>query len=143
MLPGQGDGSALPNPPQHGCFLDSVALADNNGDNPLQIVNAYQSTNGSGLPDLLATSGDATNGYYLAYYVAGGEPCAYFNTFIAHIPTPDGTPDWNQWTLATTSDAHGTGMFLWSKSIGALYLWDGLRPLTTATAPAPCHTPST
>jgi hypothetical protein len=126
VLPGQGDGSAFPNPAQRGCFLPSVGLADN-GDSPLQIVNAYQSTGGSGLPDLLVTSGDASNGYYLAYYVSGGVPCLYFNTFIARIPTPDGAPDWNQWTLATTSDAHGAGMFLWNKSTGALYLWDGLQ----------------
>lgn len=127
VLPGQGDGSAFPAPAQQGCFIPSVGLADSNGDSPLQVVNAYQSLNGSGLPDLLATSGDASNGYYLAYYGNAGAPCTYFNTFIARIPSPDGTADWNHWTLATTSDARGAGMFLWNNSTGALYLWDGLQ----------------
>ncbi len=35
-------------------------------------------------------------------------PCLYFNTFTVHTPTPDGTADWNQWTLATLSYAGGT-----------------------------------
>jgi hypothetical protein len=43
-----------------------------------------------------------------------------------HTPTPDGTADWNQWTLATLGYAGGTGMFLWNESTGALYLWAGL-----------------
>ena len=53
-------------------------------------------------------------------------PCLYFNTFTVHTPTPDGTADWNQWTLATLGYAGGTGMFLWNESTGALYLWAGL-----------------
>jgi hypothetical protein len=30
------------------------------------------------------------------------------------------------WTIATLSDASGTGMFLWNQSTGALYLWQGV-----------------
>ena len=32
--------------------------------------------------------------------------------------TPDGTADWNRWTLATLSDGSGFGMFLWNQSTG-------------------------
>jgi hypothetical protein len=126
VLKGTGDGSALPGIPESiGIFQGD--LADANGDNPLQIVNAYASANGTGIPDLLATSGDPVNGYYLDYYPNGGSPGSYFfNTFAIHTPTPDGTADWNQWTLATLSYSGGSGMFLWNESTGALYLWTGV-----------------
>jgi hypothetical protein len=100
-------------------------FADANGDNPLQLVNAQASLWASGVPDLLATNGDAVSGFYLDYYEARG-PGGYFNTFADRLPTPDGTPDWNNWTLATLSYSGGTGMFLWKESTGALYLWAAL-----------------
>jgi hypothetical protein len=125
VLAGSGDGSALQPDSGSECTIPSGGLTDFNGDNPLQVVNAYGSIYGTGLPDLLATSGDPGNGYYLDYYDAGS-PCLYFNTFTVHTPTPDGTADWNQWTLATLGYAGGTGMFLWNESTGALYLWAGL-----------------
>ena len=125
VLAGSGDGSALQPASGSACTISSGDLTDFNGDNPLQVVNAYGSIYGTGLPDLLAVSGDPGNGYYLDYYDAG-VPCLYFNTFTVHTPTPDGTADWNQWTLATLSYAGGTGMFLWNESTGALYLWAGL-----------------
>lgn len=126
VLAGQGDGSALEPRSGNNCAIFSGMLADFNGDNPLQVANAYASVNGSGLPDLLTVSGDPTNGYRLNYFISGGVPCAFFQTFAATTATPDGTADWNKWTLATLSDASGTGMFLWNQSTGALYLWQGV-----------------
>jgi hypothetical protein len=125
IVRGSGDGSALTPVSGQEVNLPVGALADANGDNPLQVVNAYGSIYGTGLPDLLATSGDPVNGYYLDYY---GEPApgAFFNTFAIHTPTPDGTADWNDWTLATLSYSGGIGMFLWNESTGALYLWAGV-----------------
>ena len=107
------------------CTISQGILTDFNGDNPLQVANAYASINSTGLPDLVATSGDATNGYYLDYYYAFA-PCAFSQAFAIKTPTPDGTADWNRWTLATLSDGSGTGMFLWNQSTGALYLWQGV-----------------
>lgn len=124
VLKGTGDGSALP-VGQDSASLPQGSLADANGDNPLQVLNAYGSIYGTGLPDLLATSGDPVNGYYLDYY-AEPAPGSLFNTFAIHTPTPDGTADWNQWTLATLSYSGGIGMFLWDESTGALYLWAGV-----------------
>ena len=86
---------------------------------------ANSSVYGTGLPDLLATSGDSTNGYYLDYYYAFA-PCLFTQAFAIQTPTPDGTADWNRWTLATLSDGSGMGMFLWNQSTGALYLWRGV-----------------
>lgn len=126
VLPGSGDGSALQPYSPTACVIPSGSLADANGDNPLQVVNAYRSIDGTGFPDLLAVSGDLSQGYYLDYYDDGGPCSSYFNTFMVHAPTPDGTADWNKWTLATLSYAGGTGMFLWNESTGGLYLWAGL-----------------
>ena len=124
ILHGSGDGSALP--PTSNVAIFQGALTDANGDNPLQLVNAYASIYGTGQPDLLATSGDPANGYYLDYYQDGFGPGTFFNTFAIHSPTPDGTADWNQWTLATLSYSGGVGIFLWNESTGALYLWTGV-----------------
>lgn len=125
VLAGSGDGSAIEPISGNEFTISAGQLTDANGDNPLQVVNAYGSIYGTGLPDLLASSGDPVNGYYLDYYEAFS-PGGYFNTFAIHTPTPDGTADWNQWTLATLSYAGGTGMFLWNQSTGALYLWAGV-----------------
>lgn len=127
VVAGEGDGSALrPPTSESNCAIFSGGLADFNGDNPLQLANAYASANGSGLPDLLAISGDPVNGYSLDYYTNAFEPCGFFQTFAATTVTPDGTADWNKWTIATLSDASGTGMFLWNQGTGALYLWQGV-----------------
>lgn len=95
ILAGQGDGSALWPYGGDTCAIPSVGLTDVNGDNPLQVVNAYASISGASMPSI-------------------------------NTPTPDGTADWNQWTLATLQDGSGTGMFLWKPSTGALYLWRNL-----------------
>jgi hypothetical protein len=122
VLAGQGDGSALWPGSGSACTISQGYLTDFNGDNPLQVANAYGSIYGTGLPDLLATSGDSANGYYLDYYYAFA-PCAFTQAFAIKTPTPDGTADWDRWTLATLSDGGGLGMFLWNQSTGALYLW--------------------
>jgi hypothetical protein len=126
VLAGPGDGSALNSVPQGDCTVSSGMLADFNGDNPLLVANAYASLNGSGLPDLLTVSGDAVNGYSLDYFISGGAPCLFFQAFTDSTVTPDGTADWNKWTLATLGDGSGAGMFLWNQSTGALYLWEGV-----------------
>lgn len=117
ILDGSGDGTAI-DP-----FINSTAIfagefADANGDNPLQLVTA-------GTSNLVATNGDPARGYELEYYLGGGG--GFFDTFSDRTtPTPDGTHDWNRWTLATLQYSGGTGMFLWDESTGALYLWAGL-----------------
>ncbi len=127
VLAGSGDGSALQSQVSpNSVDIPSGAFTDFNGDNPLQVVNAGPSIYGTGLPDLLATSGDPVNGYYLDYYDAFG-PGNYSFTFEIQTPTPDGTNDWNNWTLAAYTGTSGTGMFLWNESTGALYLWTGLK----------------
>ena len=126
IVAGQGDGSALWPFSGSECNISSGILTDFNGDNPLQLANAYASIYGTGLPDLIATSGDPANGYYLDYYYTGA-PCLYNQAFAVSTPTPDGTADWNKWTLATLPGHDGAGMFLWNESTGTLYLWTGVK----------------
>jgi hypothetical protein len=40
--------------------------------------------------------------------------------------TPDGTQDWDRWSLASTLLPSGTALYLWNRTTGALYLWKGL-----------------
>jgi hypothetical protein len=125
VVAGSGDGSAIEPFSGNAASIDPETFVDANGDIPLQVVNAYGPLNSIDYPDLLATSGDPVNGYYLDYY-EGSVPSLYSNTFSIRTPTPDGTADWNQWTLATLSYSGGTGMFLWNQGTGALYLWAGV-----------------
>lgn len=125
IIAGSGDGSALVPISGNVATISAGILTDANGDNPLQLVNACGSIYGNASPDLLATSGDPVNGDYLDYYEES-VPGLPLNTFAIHTPTPDGTADWNQWTLATLRYAGSTGMFLWNEGTGALYLWAGL-----------------
>jgi hypothetical protein len=70
ILNGTGDGSPLPTQ-QSGNEHSIVGgtFTDANGDNPLQIANAGNTSHrDSAYPDLIAVNGDATNGYYLDYY---------------------------------------------------------------------------
>ena len=125
LLDGTGDGSALQPVANYGVDVSAGTLSDVNGDNPLQVVNAYGSIYGTGLPDLLATSGDPVNGYYLDYYDEF-VPGLFNSTFSIRTATPDGTDDWDQWTLATADGSGGIGMFLWNQGTGALYLWNAV-----------------
>jgi len=128
ILFGTGDGSPIP-AQQSGWEQDLSAVTDLNGSSPQQVVNAGNaSTLSEPFPDLLGISGNtltlyssAQSGFYLDdadTSVAGYD--------ISATTSPDGTADWNAWTLATTQLASGTAMYLWDKSTGALYLWEDL-----------------
>ncbi|MCO6007028.1 VCBS repeat-containing protein [Actinoallomurus purpureus] len=126
LLGGSGDGSTL-EPVSGNQQNVGDGLTDYNGDNPLAFANAYNSmgSNGSG-DDLIAISGDATNGYYLNYYECRSFGGIYAPQFRISTNTPDGTPDWQNWRMTTTRVASGTAMYLWKPSTGDLYLWESL-----------------
>ena len=50
-----------------------------------------------------------------------------------HTPTPDGTADWNQWTLATLGYAGGTGTLSYTQCEIAAH-WHTGKPLATLEA---------
>ncbi|QMU70623.1 LamG-like jellyroll fold domain-containing protein [Streptacidiphilus sp. P02-A3a] len=145
ILYGNGDGSVLSSQlsgNEATINADDTFFQDiNTGDNALQIANAGNTSgDGSGYPDIIGTSGDATNGYVLNLYPAM-QGVGTWNTnttlqttlaggTVGNVPTPDGTQDWNDWTIATCQmpDGNGTStdMYLWNKTTGAVDLWENL-----------------
>jgi hypothetical protein len=127
VLDGTGDGSPIiADANNH--HWQAGSLADQNNDNPLQVANAgTASAQGFAYPDLITVSGDATSGYYLDYYAnQNGLNNYQFPTTLTNT-APDGTMNWNSWTIATAQTSDGnTWMYLWNKSTGALYLWKNL-----------------
>jgi hypothetical protein len=129
LLNGSGDGSDLmPGVSGNEATLPSGTLSDLNGDNPLDLANAYNASgNAPVYPELIGISGDPAAGYHLEYFPEQGPGVANFN-LPSQLPnlTPTGGTDWNNWRLASTLLASGTALFLWNPSTGALYLWQGL-----------------
>lgn len=133
LLSGTGDGSALSAGSGDELNLNSGTFADVNGDNPIELTNAYDATgNGVQIADLMGVSGDPTNGYSLMYYQdpAGG-PLTYA-VETTGAATPTGGHDWNNWRIASTQIVAnsplqgGTQVVLWNTVTGALYLWSGV-----------------
>lgn len=124
ILPGSGDGSALNY--EGVTVVDSGWLADPiTGDKPLRITGGLDASKvGNGHDGLFAITGDSTHGYALDY----DEPMyiGFTPLQITGTTTPDGTADWNEWTLATAQTATGIDMFLWNQTTGGLYLWTGV-----------------
>jgi len=128
ILNGSGDGSPIQSQLSNNqTTIWAGTLSDWNSDNPLQLVNAGNSS-GRGLayPDLLGTSGDSTNGYYLTYYPNSALVGGYAEVDPLTTLTPTGGTDWNTWTLASAQMSTGTSLYLWQKTTGALYLWTNL-----------------
>lgn len=124
-FPGTGDGSALS--AQSQVTMGGGALADLNGDNPVDMANGYNADrNDTGIDDLVGISGSDANGYHLAYYPGLFGPGLWDTPRLLDNPTPTGGTDWNNWRLATTILPSGAAAFLWDRVTGALYLWEGL-----------------
>ncbi len=128
LLFGNGDGSPI-QAQDSGSeqTISSGVFTDLNGDNPLQLANAGN-TSGQGYayPDLIAINGDSTDGYYLEFYPNNDGLGDYLVADQLSTPTPAGGTDWNNWTIATAQVSSGTAMYLWDSSTGALYLWEDL-----------------
>jgi hypothetical protein len=133
VMDGTGDGSVLDNQDAANATpIDPMNFIapDPYGDIPLQVANGYNAdpNDDPAYPDLITVTGDATDGYYLEYYQNAGETGSY----LASVPllatsTPDGTMDWNNWTIATMAEPTGAvDMFLYDSSTGALWLWQNL-----------------
>jgi hypothetical protein len=107
------------------CELNFDTLAT---DCPTVLANAGDTEgNGSGFADLIGINGDSDSGYHLTYLANTGGPALYSPAADLSTTSPDGTMDWNNWTVATAQNSSGkTDMFLWNKTTGALSLWAGL-----------------
>ncbi|MFI2664653.1 LamG-like jellyroll fold domain-containing protein [Micromonospora carbonacea] len=128
LIAGNGDGSVLrPERVENQFGIEGSLLDDPNGKPPIQLANAGDSRQaGSGYPDLIGTSGDTANGYFLTYYPNFGIPGGYLGTQHTTASTPTGGTDWNNWRIATAEASDGTAMLLWNRTTGALHLWTGL-----------------
>lgn len=128
ILKGTGDGSVLQSHlDENAAPINPGTFTDNNGDNPLQLANAYNASGHTYLyPDLIGISGDAANGYYLDYYPNFNGTGGYGYVAQLNTATPTGGHDWNTWTIASTQLSSGTAMFLWNQSTGQLHLWEGV-----------------
>jgi archaellum component FlaF (FlaF/FlaG flagellin family) len=126
ILFGTGDGTAIP-AQESGWEQDLLAVEDANGSIPQQLVNAGNASGlGEPYPDLLGTAGNALTLYSSAQLGNYVPDSLAANLDISTTPSPDGTVDWNSWTLAAAQLSSGTSAFLWNKSTGALYLWENL-----------------
>ncbi|MDX3245097.1 hypothetical protein [Streptomyces sp. ME18-1-4] len=131
IVKGSGDGSPLDPVSGNAAYIRGGSLQDVYGDNPVQLANAGNTSGRhTGFPDLIGVSGDGANGYALNLYLSGFNAGLYFPLAL-DVTTPDGTADWNDWTIATTQlpaadGGSSTTMFLWNKSTGELDLWENL-----------------
>ncbi|MEU8299696.1 LamG-like jellyroll fold domain-containing protein [Micromonospora sp. NPDC048909] len=127
IIAGNGDGSALTPELEVSQFnVMTDLMRDEHGQLPTQLANAgYSRGSGYSFPDLIGTSGDATNEHQLMYYPSFEVP-AIFGARPADARTPTGETGWNNWTIATTQTSTGTAMFLWNRITGALYLWSDI-----------------
>ena len=154
LLQGQGDGSV--DTSEAGDLIDVFngtpyidSFGDTATDYPLQLVDAYDisdlgtSTSAYPYPDQMGVFSDPTVGSYLAYFQNSDSDIGFDQSnpmpWILTNDTPDGTMDWNNWTITTDLPAGATDpdMYLWDQSTGALWLWQvtGLSGETTACGP--------
>ncbi|MFE6824146.1 hypothetical protein [Streptomyces sp. NPDC057690] len=131
VVKGNGDGSPLNPVSGNTINMYGGSLQDVYGDNPVQLANAGNiSGRSTGYPDLIGISGDSANGYALNLYASGFNAGLFFPVTL-NATTPDGTADWNDWTVTTAQlpvpgGGSSTAMFLWNKSTGELDLWENL-----------------
>ena len=121
--------------------VDAETFQDANGNDATQLVNAGNTSgNGTGIADLLATinnqlflfSAFAPATYGNDSFGPGTPVCTQSCAILSDTPTPDGTYDWDSWTLATTQINGATAMYLWNPTTGALDLWTGLTATDAA-----------
>ncbi|WP_146179913.1 FG-GAP-like repeat-containing protein [Micromonospora sp. RP3T] len=130
VLRTNGDGSVIqPSADDTQYTIQREDLIDESGQSPLQVASAGDARHtGSSRHDLIGISGNNL-GYYLTYYPSVA-PGAFQQVTRTSATTPDGSTDWNNWTIATaqttTSTGTSTAMFLWEPSTGALHLWTDL-----------------
>ncbi|GAA2750758.1 hypothetical protein [Kitasatospora cinereorecta] len=123
---GDGSGGPLPTGGVNGY------LSDWSGNYPSQVAEAGAiSGRATGFPDLLGIAPDGSGGTALSIYPAGPITGMFDMPTSLNVRTPDGSTDWNDWTIASTEVAApgggtGTALFLWKKSTGELDLWKDL-----------------
>lgn len=121
VLPTLGNGAELrPDLSGNSYILAAGTLSDWDGNQPAQLVNAYDADGANPeYPDLLAVMAGGGLSFYAAYSGVGN----FALPIATGAATPTGGTDWPNWRLASTSLPSGTAVALWNRSTGALYLW--------------------
>lgn len=137
-----GNGNASPLEPGSGNLstVDSDLMTGATGDDPSVLVAAGNASElGTGADDLIGISGDATNGYELDLYTNGqcaecsaGGDYAYDTTLATQAP--DGTDDWQNYSLATAQPGGNPGAVV----LFALDTTGVLYECTTPDQPTSC-----
>ncbi|WP_034260713.1 LamG domain-containing protein [Actinospica robiniae] len=133
---GDGDSDvvrSLSNEDAQQADISSGSLADGNGVNPSELVDAGDLTqNHSGLPDVLAVLDDElvlTAGWGPGAYMTdgrfGGGTCDRGDcAVLSDTPSPDGTLDWDSWkVLGYPTADDGLDLYMWNEATGELVLW--------------------
>ncbi|MFF5229952.1 hypothetical protein [Dactylosporangium sp. NPDC000521] len=127
IIDGLGRGEPLRADRGYEATLSAGLFSDINNDNPLQLVNAYDSSgNHLAYPDLLGIVGSPANGYTLQYYASQTGTANFAFPVQLATATPTGGTDWDHWRLASKLLPSGTAVALWHQSTGALFLWQGV-----------------
>jgi hypothetical protein len=112
--------------------IPAGALVDSNGNVATQVASAGNTSgHGETAPDLFAT---ISNQLYLLWSTTPNGyntnstfgDCPQGCSVLSALNSPDGSQDWNSWTIATTQLSSGIAMYLWNRTTGALDLWTGL-----------------
>jgi Concanavalin A-like lectin/glucanases superfamily len=143
VLCGDGSTDALDlgyNPERSILDVPSETFQDSNGNDATQLVDAGDTSGrGTGVSDVLATIGNQL--VLFSTFAPGayqsdsdfGSICSFGDcALLSDTPTPDGSFDWDSWTLATAQINGGTAMYLWNPTTGALDLWTGLTATDAA-----------
>jgi len=128
IIGGPGDGSVLQPFSGNVWNLPIGALQNpNTGDNPSRLVAAGNaSLLGTGTADLIGISGDAANGYELDLFTScicsgKGNPTNYSVYQTLSVTAPDGTADWNNYSLDVAQPGGIAELFALDTATGALY----------------------
>lgn len=127
-------------------IVPGQSFQDSAGNNATDVANAYDTSGrGTGIPDLFATSATGLylytsttpNGFTNDNGAGWGTYCTQDCDSLSGQLSPDGTADWNDWTITSAQTASGqTDMYLWKPSAGELVLWSNIT-LNTGVAAFP------
>jgi len=142
VIGGNGNAASLTPDTEHTSTIGADLMQSLvNGDDPTQLTAAGNASElATGTDDLIGITGDPTNGYELDLYTNGlctgcATPGGYtWNTTLS-TQAPDGTADWNNYTLATAQPGNNgaaTVLFALDTATGALY--ESTNPTQSATA---------
>jgi hypothetical protein len=116
--------------------LSSGSLSDANGVNPTELVDAGNLTRtDSGVADMIAVIDNqlmltraSEPGLYSSDGGFGSGLCSFGDcTLLSNTPSPDGTFDWDAWTLSGFPLSNGgIDFYLWNPATGELVLWTNL-----------------